>query len=75
MKELATVSLGKTALRSAATMLSVELADQDIRLASVTIAGQVKAGTAFDADPVADAYWDIVAGPADEWRSEFRFEG
>ena len=75
VKELATVSLGKAALRSAATMLSADLADQNIRLASVTIAGQVKAGTAFDAERVADAYWDIVAGPVGEWSSEYRFEG
>jgi short-subunit dehydrogenase len=75
VKELATVSLGKAALRSAATMLSADLADQGIRLASLTIAGQVKAGTAFDGDRIADAYWNIVTGPAGEWKSEYRFEG
>ena len=75
IKELATVSLGKAALRSAATMFSADLADQRIRLASVTIAGQVKAGTAFDADRIADAYWNIVTGPAGEWKSESRYEG
>ncbi len=75
VKELATVSLGKAALRSAATMLSADLADQRIRLASLTIAGQVKAGTAFDADRIADAYWNIVTQPSVEWKSEFRYEG
>lgn len=75
IKELATVSLGKAALRSAATMLSADLADQGIRLASLTIAGQITAGTAFDADRIADAYWNIVTGPAGGWQSEFRFDG
>jgi short-subunit dehydrogenase len=75
IKELATLSLGKAALRSAASMLSADLADQSIRLASLTIVGQVKAGTALDADRVAEAYWDIISGPDGEWQSEFRLEG
>ena len=75
VNELATLSIGKAALSSAATMLSADLAQQNIRVASLTIAGQVKAGTAFDADRIADAYWAIVAGVAGEWKSEFRYEG
>jgi hypothetical protein len=35
----------------------------------------VKAGTPFDADRIADAYWNIVNEPAGEWKSEYRFEG
>jgi short-subunit dehydrogenase len=75
MKELATVSLGKAALRSAATMLSVDLAGQSVRLASITIAGQVKPGTPFDPDRIADTYWDITKGSTGDWKSEYRFEG
>src|SRR5690242_14710320 len=44
---LATVSLGKAALRSAATMLKADLEPDLIRMASLTIAGQIVAGTAF----------------------------
>jgi short-subunit dehydrogenase len=71
---LATVSLGKAALRSAATMLGADLAPDGIRVATLTIAGQIVAGTAFDPERIAERYWDVVHtdGP---WQAEFRFTG
>jgi short-subunit dehydrogenase len=71
---LGTVSLGKAALRSAATMLGADLAADGIRVATLTIAGQIVAGTAFDPEKIAPRYWEVVhsGGP---WQSEFRFTG
>jgi short-subunit dehydrogenase len=71
---LATVSLGKAALRSAATMLAADLEPDGIRVATLTIAGQISAGTAFDPGRIAERYWDVVEtdGP---WQAEFRFTG
>ncbi len=71
---LATVSLGKAALRSAATMLGADLKPDGIRVATLTIAGQIVAGTAFDPENIAKRYWQVVHsdGP---WQSEFRFTG
>jgi short-subunit dehydrogenase len=71
---LATVSLGKAALRSAATMLGADLGPDGIRVATLTIAGQIAAGTSFDPERIAERYWEIVQtdGP---WRAEFRFTG
>jgi short-subunit dehydrogenase len=71
---LATVSLGKAALRSAATMLGADLEPDGIRVATLTIAGQIVAGTAFDPENIAKRYWEVVQtdGP---WQSEFRFTG
>jgi short-subunit dehydrogenase len=71
---LATVSLGKAALRSAATMLGADLEPNGIRVATLTIAGQIVAGTAFDPENIATRYWEVVHsdGP---WQSEFRFTG
>jgi short-subunit dehydrogenase len=71
---LATVSLGKAALRSAATMLGADLAPDGIRVATLTITGQIVAGTAFDPDSIAKRYWEVVHsdGP---WQAEFRFTG
>jgi short-subunit dehydrogenase len=71
---LATVSLGKAALRSAATILGSDLAPDGIRVATLTIAGQIVAGTAFDPENIAKRYWDVVHsdGP---WQAEFRFTG
>jgi short-subunit dehydrogenase len=71
---LATVSLGKAALRSAATMLGADLGPDGIRVATLTIAGQIVAGTSFDPERIAERYWEVVHadGP---WQAEFRFTG
>lgn len=74
MTEFSTISVGKAALRSAANVLSPELADDGIRLASLTIAGAIQPGTAFDPDRIAETYWTIVQSDG-SWQSEFRFEG
>src|SRR5271169_4075577 len=71
---LATISLGKAALRSAATMLGADLQADGIRVATLTIAGQIVAGTSFDPERIAERYWEVVHvdGP---WQAEFRFTG
>ena len=71
---LATISLGKVALRTAATMLGADLGPDGIRVATLTIAGQIVAGTAFDPERIAERYWEVVQtdGP---WQAEFRFTG
>jgi short-subunit dehydrogenase len=71
---LGTVSLGKAALRSAATMLGADLEPDGIRVATLTIAGQIAPGTAFDPKRIAERYWEVVHtdGP---WQAEFRFTG
>jgi short-subunit dehydrogenase len=71
---LATVSLGKAALRSAATMLGADLEADGIRVATLTIAGQIVAGTSFDPERIADRYWRVVHSD-DPWQVEFRFTG
>jgi short-subunit dehydrogenase len=71
---LATVSLGKAALRSAATMLGADLEPDGIRVATLTIAGQIVAGTSFDPVRIAERYWEIVHGDG-PWQAEFRFTG
>jgi short-subunit dehydrogenase len=71
---LATVSLGKAALRSAAAMLGADLEPDGIRVATLTIMGQIVAGTPFDPENIAKRYWEVVHtdGP---WQAEFRFTG
>ncbi len=59
---LATVSLGKAALRSAATMLGADLEPDGIRVATLTIAGKIVAGTSFDPERIAAAS-DVVRNP------------
>ena len=72
---LATLSLGKVALRAVATMLARQLRVDDIHAGSLTILGQIAAGTPFDPDSIADAYWAICNEQRDAWREEYRFEG
>ena len=57
---LATVSRGKAALRSAATMLGADLEPDGIRVATLTIAGQIAAGTSFDPQRIAERYGQVV---------------
>jgi short-subunit dehydrogenase len=71
---LATVSLGKAALRSAATMLGADLGPDGVRVATLTIAGQIVAGTAFDPEKIANRYWEVVNSDG-TWQAEFRFTG
>ena len=71
---LATVSLGKAALRSAATMLGADLAADGIRVGTLTINGQIVAGTGFDPEKIAERYWEVVHSD-DPWQAEFRFTG
>ena len=71
---LATVSLGKAALRSAATMLGADLKPDGVRVATLTVAGQIIAGTALDPDRVAERFWQVV-NVDDPWQAEFRFTG
>ena len=71
---LATVSLGKAALRSAATMLGADLEPDGIRVATLTITGQIVAGTAFDPEKIAEGYWEVVHSDR-PWQAEFRFTG
>jgi len=68
-----TVSLGKAALRPAATMLGAELAGDGIRVASITIAGQIRPGTPFSPELIAERYWSIVQSDG-TWQSEFRYD-
>jgi NAD(P)-dependent dehydrogenase (short-subunit alcohol dehydrogenase family) len=72
---LATLSLGKVTLRAVATMLALQLRGDDIHAGSLTIAGPIAAGTPFDPDSIADAYWAICNEERDAWHEEYRFEG
>ena len=55
-------------------MLGVDLGPDGIRVATLTIAGQIVAGTAFDPARIAERYWEIVQTD-DPWQPEFRFTG
>jgi NAD(P)-dependent dehydrogenase (short-subunit alcohol dehydrogenase family) len=72
---LATLSMGKAALRSAATLVAAGVRENGIHAATITIAGSVVRGTAFDPDNIAELFWTAHADPSDAWQTEYRFTG
>lgn len=71
----ASLAIGKAGLRSLAQTLHAELAPQNIHAGTVTIAGTVAAGSAFDPDRIAEAFWDLHEDPAGAFRAEIVFKG
>jgi short-subunit dehydrogenase len=72
---LATVSMGKAALRSAATILGADLKADGVRVTTLTIDGQIVAGTPFDPERIAERYWEVAHTADNDWQSEFRYTG
>ena len=72
---VASLSIGKAALRSAATLIAAGVRDDGIHAATVTIAGSVKPGTNFDPDNIAELFWTAHTDPRDAWQTEYRFTG
>ena len=72
---LASLSMGKAALRSAQTLVAAGVRDDGIHAATVTIVGAVKPGTDFDPDKIAELFWKAHIDSEDAWQTEYRFTG
>jgi NAD(P)-dependent dehydrogenase (short-subunit alcohol dehydrogenase family) len=72
---LASLSMGKAAMRSAATLVAAGVKDDGIHAATITVAGSVVRGTAFDPDKIAELFWTAHTDPTDAWQTEYRFTG
>jgi NAD(P)-dependent dehydrogenase (short-subunit alcohol dehydrogenase family) len=72
---LASLSMGKAALRSAQTLIAAGVRDHGIHAATITIAGAVKPGTDFDPDDIAELFWTVHTDSQDAWQTEYRFTG
>lgn len=57
---LATLSLGKLGLRGVANLLGTQLADDGIRVLTLTVNGMVEPGTPFDPEHIAERYLRLV---------------
>jgi len=75
MPVLASLGVGKAAIRNLAFSLFADLKDSGIHAATVTICGTVAPGTAFDPDRIADAYWELHAQPVGAFEREVQFRG
>jgi NAD(P)-dependent dehydrogenase (short-subunit alcohol dehydrogenase family) len=72
---LASLSMGKASLRSAATLVAAGVQDDGIHAATITIAGAVNPGTAFDPDNIAELFWTAHTAARGAWQTEYRFTG
>jgi NAD(P)-dependent dehydrogenase (short-subunit alcohol dehydrogenase family) len=72
---LASLSMGKAAMRSAQTLIAAGVRDDGIHAATVTIAGVVKPGTDFDPDNIAELFWTAHSAAKDAWQIDYRFTG
>jgi NAD(P)-dependent dehydrogenase (short-subunit alcohol dehydrogenase family) len=69
------LSLGKAGVRALAALLDMSYRSSGIHVATITVAGVVAPGTAFDPDDIAEHYWRLHTQPEDEWEPEFVFRG
>ena len=72
---LASLSMGKAALRSAQTLIAAGVRDEGVHAATVTIDGVVKPGADFDPDSIAELFWTAHTDAKDAWQTEYRFTG
>jgi NAD(P)-dependent dehydrogenase (short-subunit alcohol dehydrogenase family) len=69
------LSVQKAGLRNLALAASAELAPAGVHVATITIHGTLKTGTAFDPGRVAGEYWRLHTQPREAWESEIAFRG
>ena len=72
---LASLGMGKAALRNLAFSLHDELRPHSIRAGTVTILGEVKPGTPFDPGRIAEEFWRMHEDRADALGAEIQFSG
>jgi NAD(P)-dependent dehydrogenase (short-subunit alcohol dehydrogenase family) len=69
------LSLGKAGVRTLVELLHMEYGGAGVHVASVTVAGAVAPGTAFDPDDIAEHYWRLHGQSPREWQREIVHDG
>jgi NAD(P)-dependent dehydrogenase (short-subunit alcohol dehydrogenase family) len=64
------LSLGKAGVRALVDLLDRQYGPAGVHVATVTVAGEVAPGTAFDPDDIAQHYWRLHTQPPDAWQRE-----
>lgn len=75
MPAMASLGVGKAAVRNLAFSLHSDLKDSGVHAATVTICGTVAPGSAYDPDRIADVYWQLHAQPVGAFEREIQFRG
>jgi NAD(P)-dependent dehydrogenase (short-subunit alcohol dehydrogenase family) len=64
------LSLGKAGVRALVSLLDTQYRPAGVHVATVTVAGTVALGSAFDPDDIAEHYWRLHSQPRDHWQRE-----
>lgn len=72
---VASLTAGKSALRGLVHAMAGEVAEAGVHAATVTIAGTVAPGGAFDPRRIADVFWTLHAQARPEWTVEVVYDG
>lgn len=73
--QFASIGIGKAAIRNLALVLAKELTPEGIHVATVTIEGMVKPGTAFAPEKIAELFVRLYRQPASSFDAELRYTG
>ncbi len=68
--EYVSLSLGKAGVRTLVELLAKRYGPAGVHVATVTVAGPVAPGTAFDPDDIAEHYWTLHSQPRHAWVRE-----
>ncbi|MFB9378467.1 SDR family NAD(P)-dependent oxidoreductase [Kineococcus gynurae] len=71
----ASLTLGKSALRAAVTVLHEQLAPAHVHVGSVTVVGVIAPGTSLDPDRIAEHYWRLHSEPEGAWTVDVVVDG
>ena len=69
------LTAGKSAMRGLALAAAPSFRDAGVTLTTITVAGTIEAGSRFDPDRIAEAFWEVLAAPPDERPAERVFRG
>jgi NAD(P)-dependent dehydrogenase (short-subunit alcohol dehydrogenase family) len=73
--EATSLSLGKAAIRTLTKIFAQAYGPAGVHVATVTVAGAVAPGGAFDPDEIAERYWRLHLQPEDAWEREVLYTG
>ncbi|RVX39263.1 short-subunit dehydrogenase [Nonomuraea polychroma] len=74
-RQYTSLSLGKSGVRTLVALLDQEYGPAGVHVATVTVAGPVAPGTAFDPDDIAEHYWRLHTQTRDCWEQEILHDG
>jgi NAD(P)-dependent dehydrogenase (short-subunit alcohol dehydrogenase family) len=73
--EVTSLSLGKAGVRALTEILARAYEPSGIHVATVTVAGAVAPGSAFDPDDIAEHYWRLHTRSTKDWQREILYAG